>query len=110
MTNETTTKLLGLVADMGRIVAQMATVIMAEAVAASAPTGAAARVVVPQTGTQPERLLAYLRQRPEAVGRRELREAFPHLNDNSLSAALTRLKDRNQIEVVGRGRYRIRTA
>lgn len=61
---------------------------------------------VPAVGTQPERVLAYVRQFPSGCSREQLREAFPDLNQNSLSGAITRLKDRGQLEALGRGRYR----
>jgi len=74
------------------------------------PTGAPTPVV-PDEGTLPERVLGYLRQQPGvAVKRKVLNAAFAGINQNSMSGALTRLKDRGEVEAVGRGRYRATTS
>jgi hypothetical protein len=65
--------------------------------------------IVPQEGTQPERVLGFIRQCPGmSTTRAALRRAFPEFNQNVLSGAISRLKDRGMLEAVGRGRYRAR--
>jgi hypothetical protein len=63
---------------------------------------------LPQDGTHPERLLAFMRQRPGMVAtRKELLAAFPDVTSNSFGGTMTRLMDRGHVETVGRGRYRV---
>jgi len=59
-------------------------------------------------GTHTERVVHWMRRRPGTrATRAELKQALS-LADNSLSGAISRLKDRGVIEMVGRGRYRLR--
>jgi hypothetical protein len=61
-----------------------------------------------QEGTHPERLLAFMRQRPGMVAtRKELIAAFPEVSANTFGATMARLKDRGEVEAVRRGRYRV---
>ena len=108
MNNTANIQVMAIVAEMQGCLARLTAVVSADASVDAAPA-ADTMTLVPDEGTQTERILAFLRQRPgAAVSRRELRDAFPMIKDNSLSGAVTRLKDRGQIEVVGRGRYRVR--
>jgi hypothetical protein len=104
--DETAAKMISCAADLQRI-ASLWTSLVADGVRARGGQAPGA-IVVPSEGTQPERVLGYLRQRPEGCTRRELMEAFPEMGNNSLSGAITRLKERALIEVLGRGRYRAR--
>lgn len=66
-----------------------------------------AEPIVPTEGTQPERVLGYIQQfGADGVRRAQILRALRDINGNSLSGAITRLKDRQQIEMLGRGRYR----
>jgi hypothetical protein len=59
-------------------------------------------------GTHTERVVRWMRSRPGMrATRAELKQALS-LGDNSLSGALSRLKDRGVLELLGRGRYRLR--
>lgn len=104
--DETAAQLIALMAEHQRINTQMASFIAR--VIGARGDHSPGPVVVPTEGTQPERLLAYIRQRPDGCTRRDLTEAFPEMSDNSLSAATMRLKERGSIDVLGRGRYRAR--
>jgi hypothetical protein len=104
-------------AGLHHLVAQLTETVVAYSGGAHAPhasgaseaTGAAP--VVLREGSQPERVLSFLRQCPGRTATRStLKQAFAQLgwNDNVLSGAISRLKDRGLLEVVGRGRYRAR--
>lgn len=106
-TNTERAMILGVSTDLARL-SEMLKVMAGERPVDEAALRPAVDLVVPDEGTQPERVLAYIRQCQSGCARAALREAFPELNDNSLSGAITRLKDRGLIETVGRGRYRAR--
>ena len=106
MNDEARTQLFLCMAEVHRQLATMAELLASDSPAVQTTPGGP--LLVPQQGTQPERVLAYLRQRPDGCAtRQELARAFADLNDNSLSGAITRLKDRGQLESLGRGRYRL---
>lgn len=106
MTDQTAIHVLEAVAEMQRVLGRLTEAVIARSSGVTAT--AEGPVVLPREGTQPERVLSYMLQRPSATAtRRELRRAFPDMNDNSLSGALTRLKHTGRIETFGRGRYRV---
>lgn len=113
MNDNTAARVLGLVAEIQRLAAAVTSTIAADAntTAGAGEPSADARLIVPRSGTQPEQVLACIRQRPQ-VARHEIRAAFAAagipIGENSLSGAIQRLKDRGQIDVVGRGIYRAR--
>jgi hypothetical protein len=104
LNNDQVAKLFAFQAEQARIMAAMSDFI---AECFGLQGGRAVRAIPPREGTQSERVLGYIEQRPEGCTRAELRAVFPDMNNNCISGAIARLRDRGQIEVPRRAFYRI---